>query len=164
MIIKKITCRVTECPGGGTPVRPLLTGVAAAAVTLSWAASANPSISAPVSCTQVAYVCPVRSVNHPTCQTATRDPETVIRAWLRTHTYARGSAISCNLSAASYHPGEPPFGRYYVALVQPLRPQSQPGHRLYVILLINSTRAARYLLDLQPDTSGRWLVDLWAEL
>jgi hypothetical protein len=86
----------------------------------------------------------------------------VIRAWLRT--YASGSTISCTLNAASYYPSEPPFGRYYLAFVQLLRPQSQPGHRLYLIVLINSTRAGRYILDLQPDTSGHWLVDLWAEL
>lgn len=99
---------------------------------------------------------------HSACGIATQHAQTVIRAWLKT--YARGSATPCRLNAASYHPSEPPFGRYRIALVQPLTPESQPRRRLYLVVLINSRRAGRYLIDLHPDTGGRWHVDLWAEL
>jgi hypothetical protein len=98
----------------------------------------------------------------PACDEATRQPQTVIRAWLRT--FVRSSAIPCRLNTVNYHPSEPPFGRYGIAIVEPLGPESQPGHELYLVFLINDTRAGRYLLDLHPDEHARWLVDLWAEL
>jgi hypothetical protein len=95
------------------------------------------------------------------CVTTTQQPDTVIRAWLRT--YVSGFTSPCRLSAAGYHPTEPPL-RYGQALVYLLGPESQPRHRLYLVFLITRKRAARYLLDLHPDPQGRWLVDLWAEL
>jgi hypothetical protein len=105
---------------------------------------------------------PAPRLLHAPCNSATRQPQTVVRAWLRT--YVRGSATPCRLSAVSYHASEPPFGRYRTALVYRLGPEAQPGHRLYLVFLITRTRAARYLLDLHPDARRRWLVDLWAEL
>jgi hypothetical protein len=96
------------------------------------------------------------------CGDTTLQPQTVVRTWLST--YVSGSPIPCRLSAAGYHVCEPPFGRYRIALAYPLRQESQPGHRLYLVYLITRKRAARYLLDLYPDARRRWLVDLWAEL
>ena len=95
------------------------------------------------------------------CVKTTQQPNATIRAWLRT--YVIGSAIPCRLSAAGYYATEPPL-RYRLALVYPLGPESKPGHRLYLVFLIASKRAARYLLDLHPDAHRHWLVDLWAEL
>jgi hypothetical protein len=105
---------------------------------------------------------PAPSNAHRVCDQATRQPQTVIRAWLTT--YAIDSSIPCRLNAAKYHPSEPPFGRYRLALAEPLRSESRPGHRLYLVLLFNQTRVAQYLLDLHPNAQARWLVDLWAEL
>jgi hypothetical protein len=95
------------------------------------------------------------------CVKPTRQPGTVIRAWLTTDVI--GSAIPCRLSTDGYHSTEPPL-HYRLALVYPLGQGSQPGHRLYVVFLLTRTRAARYLLDVHPDPHGHWLVDLWAEL
>jgi len=97
-----------------------------------------------------------------TCSPARRQPTAVIRIWIRT--YARGTDAPCRLTTSSYRPHEPAFGPYQSALVLPLRSQSQPGHQLYLVLLITQTRAARYLLDLKPAPGGHWLIDLWAEL
>lgn len=100
------------------------------------------------------------SAKRPLCAlSAIASPRAVIQSWIRS--YAAGFTDACRLTPRSYRPTTPPFGLYRSGFAERLR--SQPGHRLYEVILVGTTRIGRYVVDLVPS-GRRWLVDLWAEL
>ena len=103
---------------------------------------------------------PARTDAGPAGLVSRNSSATVVRLWLRVASTRRGP--TCGLTAPGYKPTTPSFGSYSSALLRTLRPQ--PGHRLYLVVLVSGNRMGRYVLDLVRTDDGRWLVDLWAEL
>ena len=95
--------------------------------------------------------------------TIDRSPPAVISMWIE----ARAQALPapCGLVATTYRSKTATaIEDFHRALVEPLPLDSQPGHRLYLVVLITQTGSARYLLDLVQSPHRHWQVDLWAEL
>ena len=105
---------------------------------------------------------PLRSVPTARCVAVGQSASAVIGMWIGARTQALPAP--CALATTTYRPGTLTVKGCRRALVEPLGPQSQPGHRLYLVTLVTHTRSVRYLLDLARATHRRWQVDLWAEL
>jgi hypothetical protein len=107
--------------------------------------------------------CPVRyhlSIADAARQARPQSARLIVRLWLRA--VSTGRPAPCRLTATGYTPTTPPVDAYSVVFIRAIK--QQPGHRLYLVVLIGKTRAVRYVLDLAPTGEGGWVVDLWAEL